>query len=338
MQAKPSERYFFFGLLLATIIFTFFVFQPFLIIIILGACFAVVLQPVYNMFRKIAFPSWLSSLLTVLLFITLVLGPLFGIAVLIFNQSRSLYTSLTQGGIPSIENLNNSLQKILPSGVNINLTQKVNDLLGSLVNNIGSIFGATLTTLLSLLLTLLAIFYLLKDGVGWKNSLLALSPLSNDDNEKIMRRMSMVINGVVKGYLLIALLQGILMGIGFYIFSLPSPALWGVLTSVAALIPTPGTALVAVPAIIFLFVSGNTAGAVGLLVWFAAQVVVMDNFVSPRIIGRKVNIPPFLILFSILGGLFMLGPVGILLGPLSVSLLYVLISIYRSEFQTPNAS
>ena len=143
----------------------------------------------------------------------------------------------------------------------------------------------------------------------------------------------MAINGVIKGYLLVAVIQGSLMGIGLAIFGVPSPALWGVIAAIGALTPTLGTSIVSIPAVIFLFVSGHTGEAIGLTVWSLALVGMIDNFLNPYIVGNKIKIPPFLILFSVLGGLSLLGPVGILIGPLAVSLLYTLISIYRSEFQ-----
>ncbi len=142
----------------------------------------------------------------------------------------------------------------------------------------------------------------------------------------------MAVNSAVIGTLLVAVIQGVLMGFGLWIFNVPNGALWGVVAAVLSFIPTFGTALVSVPAVIFLFMTGDTTSAVGLLVWAVVIVGLVDNFLGPLVVGRKVNIPSILILFSVLGGVSMLGPVGILVGPLTVSLLYSLISIYRHEF------
>ena len=159
---------------------------------------------------------------------------------------------------------------------------------------------------------------------------MVISPLADKDDEKIIRRLSLAVNGVIKGSLFIALVQGTMMGIGLWIFGIPNPALWGVVAAMCAMIPSIGTALVSVPAIIYLFYTGNTVPAIGLLVWATVAVGLIDNFLSPYIVGSKINIPPLFILFSVLGGIAFLGPVGILIGPLSISLLYTLISIYRN--------
>ena len=99
------------------------------------------------------------------------------------------------------------------------------------------------------------IFYFLKDGARWRKAIVILSPLSDRDDEKIISRLKLAVNGVIKGYLLVALVQGLLMGIGLSFFGVPHPALWGVVAAIASLIPMIGTALVSIPAFIFLFLT-----------------------------------------------------------------------------------
>ena len=86
-------------------------------------------------------------------------------------------------------------------------------------------------------------------------------------------------------------------------------------------------------AVIFLFATGQTIPAIGLLIWAVILVGTVDNLLNPMLISKKIKISPFLILFSVLGGISLLGPIGILIGPLAISLLYTLISIYRNEFK-----
>jgi predicted PurR-regulated permease PerM len=121
----------------------------------------------------------------------------------------------------------------------------------------------------------------------------------------------------------------VLTGIGMSLFGVPNAALFGVLAGIASLIPSIGTALVAVPAIIFLLATGHPANAIGFAIWSGALVGMVDNFLNPYIVGTKLQVPPLLILFSVLGGISLMGPVGILIGPLTMSLLYVLMSLYR---------
>jgi len=336
MQAKIIEKYFFFGLLLATLIFAFLIFRPFWIVLVLGASFSIVLYPIYAWLNKRKFPNWLAALLTLFFFIVVLCLPLFGIGSVVFNQSQNLYHSVVNNNGnagPFLGLIGNKINQILPQGVFFDINEKVSSFISFLTNNVANIFSATVSALFSFILLLLAIFYFLKDGEEWKKALLQLSPLSNIDDQKILHRLAQTINGVIKGYLFIAFVQGTLMGIGLAIFHVPNPAIWGVIAGIASMIPPFGTAIVSVPAVIFLFATGHTGLSVGLLIWATLIVGTCDNFLTPYVVGHKINIPPFLILFSVLGGIALLGPIGILIGPLTVSMLYTLTEIYQNEFQ-----
>ncbi len=335
MQTKTIERLFFFGLLLATLVFTFMIFRPFWIVLILGISFAIVLHPLYLWFTNKKFPEWLASLITVFLFILVLCGPLLGIGSIVFNQSQNVYRVVVSEGSaqPFLKTIETKVNNFLPDVANFDINQRTSDLISYISKNIASIFSSTVSAFFSFLLMLLIIFYFLKDGTKWKKAIILLSPLGDKDDEKIISRLEFAVNAVIKGYLFVALIQGVLMWAGLWLFNIPNPALWGVVAAVSSLLPTIGTALVSVPAIIFLFATGNTASAIGLLIWAVAIVGLVDNFLSPLIVGKKINMPSLMILFSVLGGISLLGPVGILIGPLTVSLLYTLISIYRNEFK-----
>lgn len=335
MQPKIIEKYFFFGLLSATLVFTFFIFRPFWIVLLLGVSLSVILYPVYSWLNKKHFPNWLAALSTLFFFVIVLCIPLFGVGSIVFNQSQDLYRSVVNNGnvLPFVSSIGDKINQILPHGVSFNINEQISNFISFITSNVTIIFNATITALFSFVLLLLAIFYFLKDGESWKETLLQISPLSGSADQKILNRLTQTINGVVKGYLLIALIQGILMGIGLTIFNVPNPAIWGVLAGIASIIPPFGTAIVSVPAVIFLFMTGHTGMAIGLLIWAIVIVGAGDNLLNPYIVGHKINIPPFLILFSVLGGISLLGPIGILIGPLAVSMLYTLTEIYQNEFK-----
>ena len=335
MQTKIIEKYFFFGLLLATLLFTFLIFRPFWTILVLGISFSIVFYPLYEWLNNKHLPHSLSALVTVFIFIVILCGPLLGIGVIIFNQSQDVYHIVVNNGNvgPFMTSISDTINKVLPEGIVFDANEKASDFISFVSKNIANIFSSTLSAFFSFLLMLLIMFYFLKDGARWKQAIIVLSPLSDRDDEKIIARLRQSVNSVIKGNLFIALIQGVLMGIGLWLFGIPNGALWGIVAAVASLLPTIGTATISVPAIVFLFITGQTGSAVGLLIWAAVVVGMVDNFLSPLIIADKTNIPPLLILFAVLGGLSLLGPVGILVGPLTISLLYTLISIYRNEFK-----
>lgn len=339
MQTKAFERYFFFGLLVITFIFSFLILRPFWTVLVLGISFSVILFPIYKWLLDRKIVPWVSALFTVLIFSTLLFGPILGIGALIFDQSKDVYQSVVanNNSLPILDSINDGVNEILPAGLNFDIHEKASGFVSYISQNIATIFSTTVSAFFSLILMLLIIFYFLKDGSEWKKSLVLLSPLNDTDDTKIINRLVVAINSVILGNLLIAFVQGFLMGLGLWIFGVPSPAVWGLVAAITSLIPTIGTALVSIPAIIFLLVTGSTTHALGLLIWAGLAVGMIDNFLSPVIIGGKTNVSPLLILFSVLGGVSLLGPVGILVGPLTISLLYTLILIYRNDLTKQNA-
>ncbi len=311
------------------------IFRPFWTILVLGISFSIVFHPFYEWLHKKKISRWLSALTTVFIFLILLCGPLLGIGIIIFNQSQDVYHIVVNNGAagPFMSSISDTVNNLLPEGVVFDANERATDFISFVSKNIAGIFTSTISAFFSFLLMLLIMFYFLKDGDRWRRAIVVLSPLADHDDEKIILRLRQAVNSVIKGNLLIALIQGVLMGIGLWIFGIPNSALWGIVAAVASLLPTIGTATISVPAIVFLFFTGHTAAAVGLLIWAVVVVGLVDNFLSPFIIAEKTNIPPLLILFAVLGGLSLLGPVGILVGPLTVSLLYTLISIYRNEFK-----
>ncbi|OGI95091.1 hypothetical protein A3A03_04050 [Candidatus Nomurabacteria bacterium RIFCSPLOWO2_01_FULL_40_18] len=334
MHTKTIEKYFFFGLLLATLVFTFFIFRPFWIVLVLGISFSVVLYPVYEWFLKKHFPNWLSAFVTLLLFIIVLCGPILGIGTIVFNQSQDVYHKVINGNTgPLMDSIEAKVNTILPTGVVFDINKKTRDFVSYLSSNIASIFTTTISAFFSFILILLIIFYCLKDGAQWRKAIILISPLGDAEDEKIIGRLAQAVNGVIKGSLFIALIQGVMLGLGLWIFGVPNSALWGVVAAITSLIPTLGTSLISIPAVIFLFIEGHTASAIGLLIWAILMVGTIDNLLGPVIVSKKIKISSLLILFSVLGGISLLGPVGILMGPLTVSFLYTLISIYRNEFK-----
>jgi predicted PurR-regulated permease PerM len=310
----------------------FIIFWPFLITIILGVVFAVLLNPLYRFILKgVRYPG-VASFLTLVSFIIILCTPVFFIGVAVVKQSHSMLTWLsTHGSLDgAVNNVTAWLNNVFPT-VDFGIQSKVDAFVGTLVSKGALVFTATVSTLLSFLLLLLTMFYFLKDGKSWKDAAVSLSPLSEESNEKIITVMKKSINGIIKGYFLIGLAQGIVTGIGLFIFHVPHAVLWGLLAAVASLVPNIGTALVNIPVIIFLFLSNHMNAGIGFTLWSLLFTGSIDNVLNPFIVGKNIAIHPLLVLFSVLGGITLLGPVGIIMGPLVVSFIYALMSVYRQE-------
>lgn len=332
------EKYFLFILLAIVILLTLAIFYPFITVVVLAGAFAVVLDPVYLwMKHKVTRGiSWLASLITVILFLIVLCGPLFFIGTVIFKQAENSYHYIVDSGAGTnelVKKIDTSINKAMPEGFTFDTQGKLNELGSFLSNNLTKFFTSTFNSILMFILMTLTIFYLLKDGQQWKRNFISLSPLSDNHIEEILAKLRDAINRILKGSFFIAIAQGLLVGVGLTIFGVPSAALWGVVAGMASFVPTIGTSIVTIPAILFLYFTGLHVQAIGLAIWSVVLVGLIDNALSPYVISKNTEIPSLFILFSILGGISLIGPLGVLIGPLVLSLLYSLISIYKKEIK-----
>jgi len=314
------------GVLFVTMLF------PFLTTIVLAVMLTVLFLPVYRwLLRRLSYP-WLASGLTVLCFLVVLCLPLFGMGTIIFRQSQNLSEWVVgQGGVTVlVDGLNETIVRYLPLNT-FDLGASIKESVGDISTWMATLFTATLSTLFSFILILVSLFYFLKDGKQWRDLLTHLSPLSEESDRRILKAIRDAINGMTIGYLLIGVLQGVLVGLGFWLFHIPNAALWGLFAGLVSFIPTIGTSLVAIPAIAYLLLMDRVGAAVGMTLWSAAIVGGVDDLIKPYIVGRNIKVHPLLILFAILGGIALMGPVGVLIGPLIVSVLYALVGAYKNE-------
>jgi predicted PurR-regulated permease PerM len=168
---------------------------------------------------------------------------------------------------------------------------------------------------------LLAFYFLLVDGPHLIRWLWSISPLQARQTEELLAEFHRVSTGSIVGNLATALLQGVAAGIGFAIFRIPHAVFFGMLTAVASFIPVVGTAIVAVPAVAMLALSGHRGAAIGLAVWYVVFVVGLEHFAKPFILratsGGEMHTG--LMFLALLGGLEVFGLLGVILGPLIVS-------------------
>ena len=336
VKSQKPQFYFLLALLVGTLILSFYVLRPFVSVFILAVIFTVVFQPLYRKILKYCFNhEGLAAFLTTIIVAVIILTPLTFLGIRILQEVRQLYVSLLDGGgKDNFINVFNSLSEnirhyfLLPQAFSIDFGQYLKEALKWLLQNLGALFSNFASILGVSFIFLISFYYLLKDGQKLKQAVIKYSPLADSDDEMILNKLELAVSSVVKCNFTIAFLQGFLTTIGFTIFSVPNAILWGTAASIASLIPSVGTSLVFIPAIILMYVGGHLFSAVGLLLWGALAVGMIDNFLGPKLIGRGMKLHPLLVLFSVIGGAVFLGPIGFILGPMILSLLFALLHIY----------
>ena len=340
MRLDTLRPYFLLAILLGALALVVLVLMPFLAPLALAAIFAVVLRPIFNnILLYVGHSRSLAGLATLLVALVCILVPLGLVTTQIVVEARDLYATLTGGeGFAVTQSLLEqgvaAVSQFVP-GITLNAESIIAELdtyaraaLQVIIGHLGGLLSSATGFLLNLFIFFIALYYLLKEGPALKRAIVKLSPLYDTDDEFVFKKLELAINSVVRGSLLIALIQGVLATAGYLLFGVPNAVLWGTTTAIAALIPGVGTALVMGPVVIYLFVTGAMGQALGLLVWGTVAVGLIDNLLGPKLIGRGAQLHPLLILLSVLGGLALFGPAGLFLGPLSVSLFLAILSIH----------
>lgn len=183
----------------------------------------------------------------------------------------------------------------------------------------------------TLVVAFLTMFFLLRDGNKLREPALELIPLPRDRASSVIERMGKTIHAVFIGVVMVALIQGTLAGIAYWAAGVPSPLVWGVVTTILCAIPLLGAPVAYVPLALILMAQGNWAGGIGLIAFGFIVISQVDNFLRPFIIGSRVALHPMAIFFSLLGGVFALGPVGLMAGPVLLTVLLALQDIIRER-------
>jgi predicted PurR-regulated permease PerM len=318
---------------------------PFLSPLLWAAIVTLALHPIY---RKLhAFTKGRKSLAAgtaTLLALLAVIGPAVGLLIVLSGQAVDIYqwaSSVIQTGKLELmwSRLRSSfLDHILthPALAGLDLKELfikgLGDLSSGLTSQLGGLLKNTLFFMVNIVIMVIAVFFFFRDGEIYYRSCIELLPFTGRQKESISKKFADTFRAVINGVFLIALLQGIMTGIGFAVFGVPYAVFWGFLASGFALLPIGGAALVWLPGAAYLYLGGQTLPGVLLGLWGLVLVSTPDNFLKPLIIGKQAKIPTFVLFIALLGGLQVYGVLGILLGPLVVTMLTAFVQIYREEY------
>ena len=226
------------------------------------------------------------------------------------------------------------------------ITKKLGDFAGAisafLVNSLSAAAQGTLRFFFDLFIMAYSMFFFLMHGPEVRDQVMRLFPLEEADKELLLGKFVSVSRATIKGTLVIGIVQGGLAGLALAVVGIKGAVFWGTVMAVLSIIPGIGTALVWVPAVIYLFMVGRTLPAIGLLVWCAIVVGTADNVLRPLLVGKDTEMPDLLVLLSTFGGLALFGAIGLVIGPVIAALFLAMWRIYSETFDdllmTPEAA
>ena len=319
--------------------------RNFLMAIFLAGIFSALAYPMYKRFT-----GWFggrrapASGLTILIILFVILIPLGGLFGIVTSQAIKVGSNVKPwiekqiaepdalaarlSGLPFAENIFEHREVIL---------QKAGEAVGRvssfLIDHLSSFTLGTINVVFMLFVLLYTMFFLLMDGDKLLFKILYYLPLEDEDEHRILDRFTSVTRATLKGTAVIGVLQGGLSGIAFAVVGIPSAIFWGTIMTVLSIIPGIGTALVWIPAAVILAGSGAIYKALGLTVFCAVVVGSLDNILRPALVGKDTQMHDLMIFFGTMGGIFMFGVPGIIIGPIISALFITLWDIYGIAFR-----
>lgn len=318
------------GAYLLALVLVFLIFRPYITFIILGLIITYFLTPLNKKVQGVIENKTLSSLLMSFLTVLIIVVPLVLIIGSVTQDARSVYNELT---VLNLDNLSQTIEQT--TGINIDLNEIMTplliDLRSYITNSIPDILGFATELLIKLFVMLFVIYYTFKEGDKIVKNLFQKLPFSKTQKSEIKEKIKNVLSGVLYGQFLIALLQGIVGGIGFWIFGINNPLFWGFLMSVLSFIPLLGPPLVWGPAAIYLFYIGDFWVGVALVLYNLLIVMNIDNFLKPKLIGSRTGMHPAIVLIGILGGITLFGIIGFIIGPIVLAISLLVIKFFNQD-------
>ncbi|MGH9562354.1 MAG: AI-2E family transporter, partial [Terracidiphilus sp.] len=259
-----------------------------------------------NIYRSLSDPAGAANRLTVYL-----------------SQVTEKFVVLVSGYVPiSVADLHSAL------------SARGEKVVSSLLGLTATMAGSAASVVVNAAISLFILFFLFRDGHSLLRRLAVLLPMARNQVNRLYDIVRQTLNAIVYGTLMIAAIQGFLTGLGFWFVGITSPALWGVVTALCALLPVIGTGFVVTPALLYLVLTGHWVKALLLGVWALVAVHPVDNLLRPYLIGEKTNLSTLYVFFALLGGFEAFGALGLFLGPVILAVTLALLTFLRQEMKS----
>ena len=315
------------------VILTFLVFKPFLNIIVLAIVLALLFQPLYQrMLHAYSKGKNLFALVIVFLTLIFIILPILFFGIQIFKELQNLFVLLQYNQGQYLQTIQNTIESLVhPFFPNFTfvISEYVSTIFNFASNNFTGVLSQTANILFQTIFLMLAFFFFLRDGEKMFTSFISLSPFEKEQNKEIFSSIHAAITSVLRGTLVVGLVRWILLTIVLYMFGIPNALVWGVLAGIIGIIPGIGTPFIIIPTVIYFLIVGNYITALGIGLCGLVIIFLVDNLLSVYFFGKGLDVSPIFMIFSILGGIVMFGPLGFIFGPIILSLCISMTEMYK---------
>jgi len=301
--------------ILIILVISYFIIKPFLVAVASSFILAYIFHPLYKVIEKKLKNKTIASLITIAIILLVIVIPLTVMIRGLVLESYGLYKS----GTVSIE------------GIKAYIGETAYEYLSEIFSSATeTIYKAAYSLLLKVpkfiidfFIMFFIMFYLFKDWNNLKE--LIQKWIKKKKKEKIFLHLKEVTNSILYGYFITGLIEGAFATAGFYIFGVPNPVFWGFVIFVLAIIPGIGASIVWIPAALWLVFKAKYLLSILLAIYFSLLVSGIETFVRPLLISKFTKIHPVTVILGLFGGIALMGPIGIILGPLTLSIFVALL-------------
>ena len=318
-----------------------------------GTIIAILFTPVNRRLRaSLGGRRGVAALVTLAIVVIIVILPLLFVGALLVEEASGLYARARSGEIDLGKSLDRILDALPAWAVSLlarfDLTTRaaVEERLSSVLGRAAQLLAAqaidigqsTFDWVVSLFVMLYLLFFLLRDGAVLAARIRAAAPLAEAHQRALIERFTIVTRATLKGSLVVALVQGALGGLVFWLLGIRAPVLWSVVMTVLSLLPVVGAALVWFPVAVYLVLTGAVWQGVILVAYGVLVIGLVDNVLRPALVGKDTKMPDYLVLIATLGGIAIFGVNGFVIGPVIAALFLVtwdIVAASRTRLSEP---
>jgi predicted PurR-regulated permease PerM len=310
-----------------------FILWPIATSIVTGLILAYIFYPVYKKMQKIIKEKNTAAVILILLVLFLIILPLWFLIPFMIKQIFDMYLYIQGADVTGF------FTKIFPTLVETEISGdfliSFNRFISSTASKIFASASSFLLDLPNVILRTAVVFFVfffgMRDAELFSSYVRSLSPFSKPVERDLAQKFKEITSSVIYGYVVVGVLQGILTGIGLFVAGVPQALILTLVAIIASMIPIGGAWLVWIPAVIYLFSSGNIFAAIGLALYGAIFISWIDNIIRPYMVARRTKISTAIVLIGMIGGIIVFGLLGLIIGPLILSYLLLILDAYRNK-------
>ena len=322
------KRWLVIAIIVLVFVLSLLILRPILVAIGIGILFAYIFSPFFKLINEYIKNKTLAAFLLLLTIAVVVLVPLIYWTPTIIRQTFDIYQNFQNYNFSQI--FESYVGKDLAPSLALNFDNIVSKFFSSFLGQFTSLLINLPTILLNFAVFLFTFFYVIRDSDKLKDYLSSLSPFSEKTEEKFLNELRGITNAIVFGQVIIGVVQGLALGIGFFILGVPKTIILTFIAIIICMIPFLGSGLVWIPVSFFLLASGQTYSGIFLLLYGGLFVSSLDNIIRPIILSRKSSTLPIPVsIIGTIGGLFVFGIAGLILGPLILAYAMIIIEFYQ---------